>query len=284
MDRLGAGGNTFSMRMLTWVVLVAASGCATNLSTMQTAKTLRPGQFRLAGGGGVYVPAGQAVTAIGTGVAIAKDGFHVNEERKDQLVTSAIALVAMPPTTAWEVSGRYGVVQNLDVGLRWSMNTLRADAKYRLIHLGDREEEGAGHGRSFDVAVGLAGSKVFFANPVMGFLEKVKLADFSRWDVEVPVYVSADVNPYFGVYVAPKWVYSHTDFGLLFDESELLPGAVDTHFLGSTVGVRAGVPKLSVYLEVTGGKTFAKPTVLGRPRDLGGVTLYPAIGLAGSFR
>ena len=39
---------------------------------------------------------------------------------------------------------------------------------------------------SYDFAIGFAGSKYFFSNPVITVLEYVQLGDFSRWDVEVP--------------------------------------------------------------------------------------------------
>lgn len=291
------------MRILALALVVVGSGCATNLSTMQTAKTLRPGQFRIAGGAGVYIPAGQVVGAISEGVSLVKDGvdaanthqnFQFTEDHQDKVLTAAVALVTLPPAAGWEISGRYGVVENLDVGVRWGLNALRADAKYRLLHGGDLEGEGQGGRKSYDLAIGVGVSKYFFSNPVLDVLEKVKLADFSRWDLEVPLYMSADFNPYFGIYFVPKWVFSHTDFDLkvleiaqecgCYEEKFQVPGAVDMHFVGATGGIRAGLPKLSFFMEVTAGRTFVNPKILGKERDLGGVTLYPSIGLAGTFR
>ncbi len=301
-----AGGNRIRMKRLDLAALVAVmvgAGCATNLSTLQTGKTLRPGQIRVAGGAGVYIPAGQVVNAIGQGVHFAKKGveaasnkenFEVTQDETEKLITAAVALVVLPPSTSYEVSARYGVIDNFDVGMRYGLNALRADAKVRLFHGGGPEGEGEGGRRSFDVAIGVGVSKYFFSNPVMGALEKVKLAEFSRWDVEVPLYVSADFNPYFGLYFVPKYVYSHTTFELkllelaqacsCYEERLQLPAKVDMHFVGATGGLRAGLPRLSFFAELTAGNTFVKPTIMGKPRDLGGVTLYPSIGLAGTFR
>lgn len=285
------------------VLVLMGSGCATNLSALQTAKTLRPGQIRVGVGAGVYIPAGQVVNAIGEGVKQAKNGveaaqrkenFNVSREDQEQLITTAVALALLPPSTGWEVSARYGVIKNFDVGLRYSVNSLRADAKLRLLHLGGPEGEGEGGRRSFDVAIGLAGSKYFFSNPVLEVLEKVKLASFSRYDVEVPIFVSADFNPYFGVYVSPKYVFSHTSMDIKIlefveecgctEEKIQVPTNVNMHFVGATAGLRAGLPRLSVFVEMTAGNTFVNPTVMGKERNLGGVTLYPSIGLAGTFR
>ena len=125
-------------------------------------------------------------------------------------------------------------------------------------------------------------------------LEKVQLASFSRWDLEVPVYISADFNPYFGIYLSPKYVFSHTSVEMKIleaveacgcvEERLQVPTNVNMHFVGATGGLRAGLPRLSVFLEMTAGNTFVNPMILGKERNLGGLTLYPAIGLAGTFR
>ena len=292
------------MKQSIWVALVlVGSGCATNLSALQTAKTLRPGQIRIGGGVGLYIPAGQVVNAVGEGVNLAKHGvtaarnkenFTVADDEKERLITAAFALAVLPPSTSWEINARYGVVENLDIGLRYGLNALRGDAKFRLIHAGGHEGEGEGGRRSFDVAIGLGVSKYFFSNPVLDVLEKVQLVSFSRWDVEVPVYISADFNPYFGIYFSPKYVFSHTtvEMKLLevaeacgcLEERLQVPTTVNMHFVGATGGIRAGLPRLSVFVEMTAGNTFVNPTILGKERNLGGVTLYPSIGLAGTFR
>ncbi len=285
------------------VLLVVTSGCATNLSAMQTGKTLQPGQIRVGAAVGVYVPAGQAVNALGHGVNQAKKGveaaqnkenFTVSEADQEAMLTTALALAVLPPSTSWEINGRYGVAKDFDVGLRYGMNALRVDAKYRVFHGGDRDGEGQGGRKSFDFAVGLGVSRYFFSNPVTEVLEKVKLGNFDRWDVEVPLYVSADFSPYFGIYFSPKYVYSRTTVELrllevveacsCLEEKLQLPSEVNMHFVGATGGIRAGLPKLSVYAELTGGNTFVNPQIMGKPRNLGGVTLYPSIGLAGTFR
>ncbi|MBS1150702.1 MAG: hypothetical protein H6Q89_2400 [Myxococcaceae bacterium] len=287
-----------------WLALaLVGSGCATNLSALQTAKTLRPGQIRIGGGVGLYVPAGQVVNAIGEGVNLAKSGvnaatarenFTVSREDQEKLLTTAFALAVLPPSTSWEINARYGVVDNLDVGVRWGLNALRADAKYRLLHGGGREGEGEGGRKSFDLAIGIGVSKYFFSNPVLEALEKVKLVSFSRFDVEVPIYLSADFNPYFGIYFSPKYVYSRTSVEMkllefaeacgCIEEKYQLPTTVDMHFVGATGGLRAGLPRLSFFFELTAGNTFVNPMILGKERNLGGVTLYPSLGLAGTFR
>ena len=59
---------------------------------------------------------------------------------------------------------------------------------------------------------------------------------------------------------------------------------VNTHFFGSSVGIAAGYKYVWLMLELTAGYTYCRPTVFGRERNIGGLTLYPAIGLQVKIR
>ncbi len=184
------------------------------------------------------------------------------------------------------------------MGVRYGMNALRLDGKYRLVHLGEpdvAEPPEDGTHDSFDVAIGLGGSKYLFSNPVVQLLDYVQMDKFDRYDVEVPVYISADLGTHFGLYLVPKWIYSH----VTFDEKLVglsqqcachtgvdttLPAVVNVNFLGATFGLDAGWRRFKVFAEITAGRTFAKPILFGKPRDLGGLTLYPSVGFAVTFR
>ena len=61
------------------------------------------------------------------------------------------------------------------------------------------------------------------------------------------------------------------------------PSRLDMHFIGATGGLRAGIEYISLVLELTAGYTVANGDILGASRSLGGVTLYPAIGLTAAF-
>lgn len=246
-------------------------------------------------------------------------GFAWTGGEEQDLITAGIALAALPPSAQFELGLRVGLFKNFDAGLRYSSNAFRLDAKYQLFHAGDdlapdgtprprpatfaERNFGAG-GRSTDIAVGVGVSKYLFSSKIIDVLEYVKMGDFSRWDVDATVYVSHDLNKYLGVYLAPKYVYSATSFDeTLVRVSEVanevvetrcnntdavcpnvaLPDKVSMHFVGATAGFRAGIPAISVYLELTAGNTFASVRVLGEDRQLGGLTLYPAGGLVGTF-
>ncbi len=281
--------------------LALAPGCATSLSTLQTARTLAPGQVQVTGGMGVFIPVGNIVRVVDTGIdqgeaardAVEEDRpYTLSEEDQQKLLTAGVALMVAPPGVNPELMVRVGVVDRVDVGLRYSGISLKADAKVLLFHGGDSEGGRMAPGqRSYDVARGLGVARHFFSSPVLDVLEVVQMGDFSRYDVEVPLYVSADFGDIFKLYGAPKYVYSHTrlDARLVdysrqgkpvsgFDAS--LPATVGSHFVGSTVGLSLGYRYLFLFAELTGGYIFCNPTLFGVERRLGSVTFFPSFGLA----
>lgn len=284
------------------LALALAPGCATTLSTMQTARTLAPGQVQVSGGMGLFLPLGNLVRVVDTGIdqgeeakdAIDEDRpYALDEEAQQRLLTAGVALMVAPPGINPELMVRVGVVDRVDVGVRYSGISLRADAKLLLAHGGDSDEGRrleAGQ-RSYDVALGVGVARHFFSSPVLDVLEVVELGDFRRYDVEVPLYVSADFGDIFKLYGAPKYVFSRTwlDSRLVdysrqgkpvsgFDAS--LPAVVNSHFVGSTVGLALGYRYVHLFAELTGGYVLCKPTLFGAERQLGGVTLFPSVGLA----
>jgi hypothetical protein len=289
------------MRLFSLLALLAATGCASSLSSLQTAQTLAPGQFQVSGGLGVFVPAGQLATLAAQGIkqgqavydaVQSNDAYTLSEEDAVTLLTAGAALAVAPPGTNNELMVRAGVVDNVDLGLRLTTSSVRLDGKWRLAHGGNaspllREYERT----SLDLALGLGVSRHLFKSPVLDALEVVKMDDFSRYDVEVPLYLSVDVGDIFKAYAVPKYIFSRTHMDeKLVDFSQdgkdltgfdvALPVRVNSHFGGATLGLALGYKYVHVYAELTAGYTHCRPSFFGQERDLGGVTLYPAIGLA----
>lgn len=278
-------------------------GCATNLSSLQTAKTLNPGSVRITGGVGVYIPAGQVIRSAYEGVSLstraavanAKDGAYVlTGDDREAIGTAAIALAMFPPSSIYEINARVGIFRNFDMGFRYSINSMRADAKLRVHHSGDAEGWDEPRGRSYDVAIGVGVSKYMLGTPIEGAFGGVKLDDFNRWDLEIPVYFNADWNSHIGVYFVPKFLWSRTTMKQTFlsrpcecqtgMEPEVVTNAqVDMMFYGATMGLRFGGWRVSGLLELTVGNTEATPVLFGKKRTLGGATIQPNVGLAVTF-
>ena len=289
------------MRFLPLLFLALAPGCASTLSTQQTARTLAPGQVQVTGGAGFFIPVGSLVRVVDDGIhqgEAARDAveddrpYTLSEEAQQELLTAGVALMVAPPGVNPELMVRVGVVDRLDVGLRYSGISLRGDLKFLLAHGGDDVGRYLELGqRSYDMSLGVGVSRHFFSSPVLDVLEVVKMGEFSRYDVEVPLYLSADWGDIFKLYAAPKYIYSRTrlDARLVnyaeqgkpvsgFDAT--LPATVGSHFVGSTLGIAVGYRYVHLYAEVTGGYFRSRPRLFGMERDLGGVTVMPSVGLA----
>lgn len=286
-------------RALLAILPLLATGCATTLSTLQTAQPLDKGQYRVTLGTGFYAPLGTFFETVDA--AIDQGGrikdqvesdqpVHLTEEDQQRLLGAGVALLSAPPGANQEITIRAGLLENLDAGLRYDFTSFRLDAKYRVLHRDDGAESALSRG-NFDVALGLAGARHTFKGLAFDALEVVQLDDFSRWTVEAPVYVSWNVGEVFAAYTAPKYVFSRTSFDQkLVNYAEQgkdvsgfdarLPSSVDSHFVGATVGLSLGYRYVHLFAELTAGNTWSKAQVFGAERDLGGVTLYPAIGLA----
>lgn len=282
------------------LALLLGTGCASTLSTLQTARPLEQGQFQVSLGAGVFVPVGQIATAADIGIDQGEkindavqdnEPVQLTEEDQRRLFSAGIALAVAPPGVVNELMIRAGVVDNLDVGLRYSGISLRLDGKFRFLHRGSPEGTSELASRSFDMALGVAVARHSFKSKVLDLLKIVDIDDFSRYDVEVPLYISSEAGGIFKLYAAPKYVYSRTrldqklvDFSQQgkdvsgFDVS--LPSRVNSHFVGSTAGAALGYKYVHLYAELTGGYTFCKAPVFGQVADLGGPTFYPAVGIA----
>jgi|GEM_PF-931212 len=292
------------MRIALLLALLTVTGCASTLSTMQTAKPLARGQVRVSGAAGLFIPAGQLGTLLSQGISegqsikdaiLAGQAYHLAEADAQRLLGVGLALAVAPPGPSNELMLRTGLLasHDLDVGLRLSTTSLRFDGKVRLAHGGDPEDDALPDYRrkSYDVALGVGVSRHLFKSPVLDALEIVQINEFSRWDLEVPVYVSLDLGDIFKLYGAPKYIYSRTSLdSRLVDYSQGgqdvtgfdvgLPARVSSHFVGASVGVALGFRYVHVYAELTGGYNACRPVLFGQERNLGGVTLYPAVGLA----
>lgn len=290
------------MRPLPLLLLaLGAAGCGTTLSTLQTADVTDVGQVQVTGGSGVYVPLGPAVTLVDEGIQQARAiadaqssgvPYTLSDEAREELLTAAIALAVMPPWLGWEISARTGVWnERMDVGLRYSVNAVRLDAKYKLLHRGDGPEVGAVRRRSFDLALGFGVSRYLFDNPLLDVLEYVEVAEFSRWDLEVPVLASVEIGNILKLYGGARYVFSTTSLDAqLVDYAQQagnvsgldlgLPPTVQAHYIGGAAGLAAGYRWVHAMVELNAGYTVCTPIMFGRRRSLGGPTVYPAVGIA----
>src|SRR5690349_21122252 len=100
------------MRLLPLLALLTATGCASTLSTMQTAKPLARGQFQVSGAVGVFTPVGQLGSLLDEGINQGKairgtidsgQPYHLEEAEAQRLLGVGMALAVAPPGPANEL-------------------------------------------------------------------------------------------------------------------------------------------------------------------------------------
>ena len=287
-----------SLRLLA-AVLLLATGCATHLSSLQSAKTVPRGKVQVTAGTGFYANVGPIVGLVAEAAGEAEQiqkalssgqPYTLTPEAQKRLLVAGVALASLSPGVGTELSVRTGVLrEDGDAGLRVTGNSVRVDGRYRLFHA---EKDGPDwlNRRSTDVTLGVGVTRFFFSNPLFTALKLVAVDGFSRWDVDVPLYVSTDYGQVLKLYATPRYLFSRTALDSQVVELARmaadtlgtgggLPAVVDMHFAGATGGVAVGYGPLHLYLELTAGYTFCAPELFGTRAQLGGATFYPAVGL-----
>jgi hypothetical protein len=285
--------DTRSLALLA-VALVLSSGCATSLSSGHSAQVLKKGQWEANAGMGVMVPLGVLGKAIDGGQAAAKaiaaksaqsGQVKVDEETALAAAATAAVLVVSPPAPVNELTLRYGLLDGLDVGLRLSGPAIRGEVHGQVYD-----------GPEWKVAAGVAVARHTFESPLLDLLDKFSLAQFHRTDVEFELLGGREWD--FGaIYAGPKLVYSRfSSEGLLVHGDQISvenAGPASNvaiqfdlgHSLiyGGLLGGRVGWKYLFVTAELgVYGSSFA-PMILGKARDLGGLIVFPMLGIVGRY-
>ncbi len=291
------------MRRFTLLILtaLAGTGCATNLSLLQTAETLEPMHLRASAGAGAYVPVGTlretkalADTHAGELAALkAGNGTPPDSATQREIIRLAASLAVLTPAPVAQASARLGLVDGLDAGFAWSSSAWRLDAKLRL--------RGGKEGHRVKVAL-MAGVEVYTFDVRLFQLDRYLKQDISqifdyvhldhpvRTDADARLVVSGKVAKIFfpyaaiearaGIYHLPlRLTYATPDQTFTHDED--LRGQI--LYGGLVLGLGIGPRLFRVFVEVHGGYAQAPTTVYGEAAELGGPALFPAAGLALAF-
>lgn len=282
-------------RLLAALVATSATACATTLTTLTTAETLAEGEMQVAVGAGYYLGLGPLVKTISAAAdeaerlqQAAQGGGHPapTEEQKVTLLEAGLGLALTPPSPMFEASLRYGLFDGMDVGARWAPTSWHLDVKWR-----------AWQGRVGPARAALAlapgGSRSSFSGTALDLLEYVQIDDFSRWDVEVPLFFSLSFGEVFKAYSALRGMWSRYSLDEKLLAAQAVAGAVagepievlhDTAgsivHAGGTLGVAVGYKVMYLFVETGVHQVWHSVQLFGRTLDLGGLVIYPAAGLA----
>lgn len=188
------------------VVMGLFSTACLNLSSLQTARALEVGEYRLLMGGGV------------AGGPLIEEGDR-NPAASDAVMWDGMFFPYL------EMGLRVGVMEGLEIGGKWAfLAGPGVDAKYQFL---DRS--------SFAAAVGLSANYRLIDTRIMEHYPSEM-----RFDVQVPVYLSYDFSKDASFYWVSRYLLS---FGSAYQSSssrEDRYGAELLHLVGGTAGVRLG--------------------------------------------
>ncbi|MCA9549182.1 MAG: hypothetical protein KC933_04045 [Myxococcales bacterium] len=272
--------------------LLLGSACSTSMTSLQTARTMRPGQVQLTAGASVPISSAAVGETIDAAEAIAgrlsdaeaRDAPITEAEQRQALETS-LALLLFTPGVTTELAGRVGVVDGLDLGFKWAGPLLQVDGKYQLLRQAEHGVDLAVQG-SYGYHLGYGASVASSIYPVLDF---VQLGDYSQHDLGAGVLLSGEWDDIFGAYLAVRYVASLTSLDADIERVEVATGLAHTeisntiHHVGGTAGLMVGYKYIYAVAELTVAGVIFDPVVLGERRDLGGVIVTPAIGLLTRF-
>jgi hypothetical protein len=276
---MGAGMNR--PRWPSWSLLLAA-GCATSLSSFQPAHVLPKGHVSFEAGLDASAPTGAITRTIDTAKVLAKSDM-LTEDDKRTIFAAGFNLALSPPSVVEHVGLTYAVAQDWEVGLRYAGHAWRVGVRRQLLTQGQSS--------GWDLTVGLGLQRFAFELPLADYIPIVRLDDFERWNVDVPL-VFGRRGDFYRLWGGPRLVFSR--YGA--DLALRAPGAAGTvasedlasvdgqgTYLGLQIGAALGYRMLFLGFELTVVRLLgsARMQAFGKRADVDTATwlIYPGLAL-----
>jgi hypothetical protein len=278
-------------RLASWALAslaLALVACAPSLSTFQTAAVPAKGHVSAAVGLEGSIPVGSLIDAIDTGKEIGSKVEHgqtLTTDEKWKAFDAGMQLVLSPPSFGYHLAFAYVPVDRLELSLRYAGSALRFGARYQLL----KRESGP-----FDMSAGLGVSRFTFSIPISDYIPILKVNDFTRWQIDVPVLIGTQ-NRWFRAWGGPRFVATFFDTSMTLDlqveEPVLASLSGSAYYVGGQAGLGVGYRWLFVAFELTitemiGSAQISAPAIADSPSrtvDLNGLVIYPSFGLMGEF-
>jgi hypothetical protein len=269
------------------LVLLLATGCATSLSSFQPAHVAPKGSFSGEAGGDVSIPTGTIVRTIDTSKTLARAAQTrmLSEEEKLQVFAGGLNLALNPPFFVEHAGLNYSFAHGWEAGLRYASGAWRLGARRQLLW---QEQSG------YDLTIGVGLQRFSFGFPVDNVIDIVKLDDFTRWNLDVPVAIGRRTD-YLRWWAGPRIVLSTYSTRLEIEapgtggvaSRDVAEAAGRGAYIGAQAGAVVGYRWLFIGLEMTVVRMVgnAHIDVFGRrtEADTGTWIIYPGIALLGEF-
>jgi hypothetical protein len=263
----------------------AGAGCAPSLATLQPAHVAPKGHLQVAAAMELGVPTGTVARVVDTGRSLADmDPTEIDSAEQEQLFEAGVTVAASPPAFGPHFALGYTVVDRFELGVRYAGEGWRVGARYQILK---RTEA------PLDMVLGLGVAHSAKQIPVEDIIPVLKVDDFSRWTVDVPLLVGTS-NDWFRVWGGPKVVLSRFDVAMRLELGAAAPKLATFEgkglYVGGVGGVALGYRHVFVALELalmwlSGSATMTATDLMiaGRSVGIDGVVVYPSFGLLGEF-
>jgi hypothetical protein len=255
-------------------------GCAPSLSTFQAAHVAPKGHFAASGGleGGIPVGAISDLYDAGkTAAQKAKNGTMLTPTEKWEMFDAGVNLLLTMPSIGPHVLVAYTPLDRLELSARYAGSAWRGGARYQIL------DHTTG---PFDFTVGLGISRFAFSFPLSDQIPYIKVDDFTRWQVDVPILIGTS-RDWFRAWVGPKLLLTTFSTKMTLDlpndptvaSFEGTAGAI-----GGQGGFAVGYKKVWVGLELTlaealGTAHLTVPVLGTHDTHVSSFTIFPSIGL-----
>jgi hypothetical protein len=262
------------------------AGCAPSLATLQPAHVAPAGHLQATAAMEIGVPTGTVARVVDTGRDLATmDPDQLSDAERVQLFEAGVTVAASPPAFGPHFALAYTLVDRLEVGLRYAGEGWRLGGRYQIL----RRSEAA----PVDLVLGVGVARSAKQIPVDDIIPVVKVDDFTRWTVDVPLLVGTS-SSWFRVWGGPKVALSRYDVALRLALAGVDPVLASFDgkalYFGGVGGLALGYRHLFLAAELTllwlsGSATMNAPNLMiaGRSVEMDGLVVYPSFGLIGEF-
>lgn len=275
-------GHTTAIALL----LVGLAACAPSLSTFQPAHVAPQGHVAASMGveGGAAIGAFTDLVARGKDLAVRAQSEDLNDDDKWRILDAGVGLLLTMPSIGPHVAVAYTPVDRFEIGLRYAGSAYRLAGRYQLL------DHVTG---PMDLTVGLGLSRFSFSFPLSDQIPVLRLDDFSRWQVDMPL-LAGTSGDFFRVWAGPKLLLTtfQTQLTLTLPREEALVARFDGTgiFVGGQAGAAFGYKHLFVAFELTlvqaiGTAHLTAPGLQPSTHDshISAFTIFPSVGLMGEI-
>jgi hypothetical protein len=270
------------------LLLPLASGCAATLSGFQPAHVAARGHVTAEVGWDASAPTGTISRTIDAGKALARaaNNHSLSDSERRQVIEAGANLAIDPPAAVMHAGLAYVPITGWELALRWSNGAWRAGFRHQFL---TQEQHG------LDLTAGLGISRFSYEFPIHDFINIIRLDDFTRWSLDVPLLVGKHAE-WYRLWAGPRLVFARYDSAMTLSlpaaggtPSEVVAASVggNATFVGGQGGVALGYRHIFLGLELTIVRliSHAHLDLAGQSQDadLGGLIIYPGIALMGEF-